>query len=385
MAKQAGIASRTLATGAIRISYSDVTPEVIGTILFSTMTSIDIPETLGTSIDFIVTDVPAFGTIFPKVLSHFQIGQSLTGQTFIMWEVSLVNVQDEKITQDEYVRISTVSEGEYSEWSEWLPHGVEQNDCLPLTAGEDYKLTGPLGLTQSIMYGSTLPETGFEGQLFFLEDISSGEYLPRGGLAGQVLIKNSENDGDASWQDFPELDYLPLSGGAITGTTESTSPTTGALTIAGGLGVAGNVYGTAVYGATWNDYAEYRSQVEEIKPGYCVTSNRNGEVSKTTEKLQYCEGIVSDTFGFAIGENEKCKTPLAVSGRVLAYYNGNIEDYNIGDVVCAGPDGKIMRMTREEIREWPDRIIGTVSEFPSYKVWGTGKVSTVNRIWIKIR
>lgn len=94
---------------------------------------------------------------------------------------------------------------------------VDMDEYLPLTAGEENKLTGPLGLTQDIMYGTILPENGFEGQLFFLEDKSSGEYLPSGGTAGQALIKNSNAEGDASWQDFPELNYLPLTGGTVTG------------------------------------------------------------------------------------------------------------------------------------------------------------------------
>jgi hypothetical protein len=41
-------------------------------------------------------------------------------------------------------------------------------------------------------------------------------------------------------------------------------------------------------------------------------------------------------------------------------------------------------MTREEIREYPDRIIGTVSAIPSYETWNeTVKVN--NRIWIKVK
>jgi hypothetical protein len=42
-------------------------------------------------------------------------------------------------------------------------------------------------------------------------------------------------------------------------------------------------------------------------------------------------------------------------------------------------------MSREEIREWPDRIIGIVSEIPDYKIWGTGNVEVNGRIWIKVR
>ena len=146
-----------------------------------------------------------------------------------------------------------------------------------------------------------------------------------------------------------------------------------------------NITGGKVYVAVWNDYAEYRSQKEEIKPGYCVASTDNGQVYKTTEKFQACDGIVSDTFGFAIGETDEYKTPLAVAGRVLAYCEGDRYSYHSGDTVCAGPDGKIVKMTREEIREWPDRIIGTVSEIPEYETWGSGNVTVNGRIWIKVK
>ena len=143
------------------------------------------------------------------------------------------------------------------------------------------------------------------------------------------------------------------------------------------------VSSAVLMGAAWNDYAEYRNQVEEIEPGYCVASTNQGKVYKTTEKYQACDGIVSDTYGFTIGKTNECQTPLAVSGRVLAYFHGSREDYNSGDTVCAGPEGKIMKMTREEIREYPDRIIGIVSEIPEYEEWNGKKVN--NRIWIKVK
>ena len=151
------------------------------------------------------------------------------------------------------------------------------------------------------------------------------------------------------------------------------------------INTTGTISGSAVYGAVWNDYAEYRMQKELIKPGYCVVSNNNGQVSKTTKKYQACDGIVSDTFGFAIGETDKCKTPLAVAGRVLAYCEGDRHSYQAGDTVCAGPDGKVCKMTREEIQMWPDRIVGIVSEIPEYEIWGTGNVKVNGRIWIKIK
>lgn len=136
-------------------------------------------------------------------------------------------------------------------------------------------------------------------------------------------------------------------------------------------------------GAAWNDYAEYRNQQEEIEAGYCVYSNDDGLVSKTTKKLQSCDGIVSDTFGFAIGKTDVYRTPLAVAGRVLAYCDGDRNSYHAGDVVCAGPEGKVYKMTREEIEKYPDRIVGIVSEIPQYEKWNNKKIN--NRIWIKVK
>ena len=199
----------------------------------------------------------------------------------------------------------------------------------------------------------------------------------------------------------PEKKYLHIAGNGTsspdTGDIRSNAHTldwngnawyAGGITAVGNLNVSnGAVYtsGNVLYGAAWNDYAEYRAQKEKIEPGYCVASANNGEVYKTTEKFQACDGIVSDTFGFAIGETDNCQTPLAVAGRVLAYCEGNRYDYNAGDTVCAGPNGKVVRMTREEIREWPDRIIGIVSEIPEYETWGSGNVPVNGRIWIKVK
>ena len=42
-------------------------------------------------------------------------------------------------------------------------------------------------------------------------------------------------------------------------------------------------------------------------------------------------------------------------------------------------------MTRKEIKEWPDAIIGYVSEIPYYDTWGTDNIKVNNRIWIKIK
>ena len=147
----------------------------------------------------------------------------------------------------------------------------------------------------------------------------------------------------------------------------------------------GIIRAAAVYGAVWNDYAEYRNQAEELKPGQVAYCGNDGKLKRTIKRLQKFEGVVSDTFGFAIGETDSCKTPLAVSGRVLVYTYEDRSTFNSGDCVCAAPNGRVSKMTREEIAYYPDRIVGVVSEIPDYEVWGTGNVNVNNRIWIRIR
>jgi len=62
------------------------------------------------------------------------------------------------------------------------------------------------------MYGTTLPLTGFDGQLFFLAEDAEGTllYVPEDGHTGEVLTKNSAVSGDYSWK---ELVALPKGGG----------------------------------------------------------------------------------------------------------------------------------------------------------------------------
>ena len=138
-----------------------------------------------------------------------------------------------------------------------------------------------------------------------------------------------------------------------------------------------------IFGAVYNDYAEYRSA--EANPGRCIIENGDGTLSLSSGRLQLGANIVSDTYGFAIGETNKATCPVAVCGRVLAYPLESKEFYHPGAAVCSGPEGTVSLMTREEIREWPDAIIGYVSEVPTYDTWGSDNIPVNGRIWIKIK
>lgn len=148
--------------------------------------------------------------------------------------------------------------------------------------------------------------------------------------------------------------------------------------------------GNAVTGAVWNDYAECR-QSDFNEPGYVMFEKGDDTLEKTYTRLQPFAGVISDTWGFSQGETEKAKTNIAVAGRVLVYPYQNRNNYKPGDCVCSAPNGTVDIMTREEVIQYPDRIVGTVSCVPDYEEWGGGKhadrdpVKVNGRIWIKVR
>ena len=147
------------------------------------------------------------------------------------------------------------------------------------------------------------------------------------------------------------------------------------------------IYGTQVYGAVYNDYAEFRKTMEVVEAGRCIKENGDDSLVLTTQRLERGCEIVSDTYGFAIGESEEAKTPIASSGRVLAYPYESREEFasHIGWPVCSGPNGTVSIMTEEEEEKYPSRIIGTISAVPDYEEWGEDHTKVNGRVWIRIR
>ena len=163
----------------------------------------------------------------------------------------------------------------------------------------------------------------------------------------------------------------------------------------------------SVWGAVWNDYAEMRNVPEvqklmkEKKPienyeipkrdipmaGRIVREIGDDTMELVNERLLRGCRVISDTFGFNIGETKDAKTPVAVSGRVLVYcYEGREEARkHIGYGVCSGPDGTVSIMTEEEERMYPMSIIGTISAVPDYDEWGEDHIKVNGRIWIYVK
>lgn len=129
-----------------------------------------------------------------------------------------------------------------------------------------------------------------------------------------------------------------------------------------------HIYAGAVHNAVWNDFAEYRES-EITEPGRVLISNGHGQMVLAEKRLAPGAKVISDTFGCSVGESDIAKTPLGVAGRVLVYPYQIRENYHVGDAVCTAPNGTVDIMSREEIKEYPDRIVGIVDEIPTYKRW----------------
>ena len=274
-----------------------------------------------------------------------------------------------------------------------VAYGYKQSSSLPFITfdkpGSYATGIGPDGTSNRIKFGPcdlagtawtasssfNSNEWYFQGKITGTSDIYvSGEVMaPKHMRIGSVILRNDGNDfyflvgtanssGD-NWNSLRPF-YFNLSNGYC--------------------------YTSRVYGAVWNDYAEYRN-VALQEAGYCVKETIYGQMVKTTQRLEAGCKITSDTYGTCMGETEYAKTPVAVAGRVLAYPYRNRNEYELGAAVCSAPNGMVDIMTREEIIQYPERIVGTVSEIPNYEIWNSGSkekttpIKVNGRIWIYVK
>lgn len=105
-------------------------------------------------------------TVASNLNSH--INNKSNPHSITKTQIGLGNVDN---TSDANKPVSTAQQAAIDNMETTLTAKI--NGCLPLSAGESYPLTGPLGLTNNVGYGESLPDGGFEGQLFFVEEESA--------------------------------------------------------------------------------------------------------------------------------------------------------------------------------------------------------------------
>jgi hypothetical protein len=244
---------------------------------------------------------------------------------------------------------------------------------------EDGTWVAPPNTTYSAGTGLSLSSNKFSISTVPIANGGTGATTAAGARSNLAVVGYTLVPELTGGSDFASTEYLPTAGGTMTGALKLNSTLTGTSGT-----FSGNLKAATVQGAVWNDYAEYRELDGLNEPGRCVIEAGNDKLVCSTGRLAPCAYIISDTFGFSIGETETAKTPVAVAGRVLAYTYEDRNMFNVGDAVCSGPNGTVSKMTRPEIMQYPERIIGVVSSIPEYEIWND-KVTVNNRIWIKIK
>ena len=152
------------------------------------------------------------------------------------------------------------------------------------------------------------------------------------------------------------------------------------------LNYNGQFYATKIYGAVYNDYAEYRDSISSFEAGRVVSINQDGLFELSKDRLQPVSRVVTNTFGMSIGKDfNNIQNPIAVAGRALVYIDCPISKELIGKPICSGKDGKASVMTREEVIQYPDRMIGVVSSIPKKRYWGTDNIDTKDKVWIEVK
>lgn len=280
--------------------------------------------------------------------------------------------------------------------------GLSTNDY---TTAEKTKLAGLSNYKLPVATSSTLGGIKAGNNITIASDgtLSIGGYLPLSGgtLTGKLTIDGvGISDGSEEAIGLTVQSASTGSAGAITGiqmarTDLNRSIVMGVNNTKEGIWSVDQsawiIYATAdgkahtampLYGAVWNDYAEFRN-CSNGEAGRCVVENGDDTMSLSTKRLQY-GGIISDTFGFVIGDQKNGK-PIAVSGRVLAYTDKDRKNFKPGDAVCSGPNGSVSKMTRKEIKEYPEKILGVVSSIPTYEFWGPKQIPVNGRIWVRVR
>jgi hypothetical protein len=150
----------------------------------------------------------------------------------------------------------------------------------------------------------------------------------------------------------------------------------------------GYFYATRVYNAIWNDIADFQPLAvdQEYKAGKCYFDTLNGAELCNVRCQKSVIGILSDTFGFGVGNREADNyAPFAIAGWVLAYVVG--ENLEPGDVLTNGEDGSLVKMNQQEKSMYPERIVAIYKKPEDAEFWGPegSQIPVDGRHWVKVK
>ena len=181
--------------------------------------------------------------------------------------------------------------------------------------------------------------------LGWLKDGNGKKFAPKT-LSAQAIYDNSISGLNSSTSqgaidelknlidNFDVADKLSLSGGTLTGPLVGTTITADVITA------------NKVYGAIWNDYAEWfeKENVNDTFDfGDICSWNEKGVVLSSPFDVNVV-GVVSNTYGHILGgfpladmeENSRCFVPIGLTGRVNVKVKGAVK---VGDLIISAGNG----------------------------------------------
>jgi len=153
------------------------------------------------------------------------------------------------------------------------------------------------------------------------------------------------------------------------------------------LNFDGHLYATKVFNAVWNDVADFQEVADEKIPGKCYFDTQRGAKICNEDCQKAVIGILTDTYGFGLGQsNNPKKAPFVIAGWVLAYIDSE-QTYEPGDVLMNNRSGDLTKMPDEMKRFYPERIVATYKKPEPSKYFGPGndRVKVNGRHWVKVK
>ena len=133
--------------------------------------------------------------------------------------------------------------------------------------------------------------------------------------------------------------------------------------------LVGQLKAEKIWNSVWNDLADFQDLIGELAIGKCYRDTKDGAVLCNERCQMGVIGIASDTFGFAIGNNQERKqVPIAIGGWALAFVD---KEYPSGTPLTNDEYGCLTEMLMDEKRDFPERIVATYKKIELSETFGS--------------
>ena len=151
-------------------------------------------------------------------------------------------------------------------------------------------------------------------------------------------------------------------------------------------GNGGEFRAAKVWGAVWNDYADFQKLNDKLVYGKAYYDTAEGAKICNKRCQMGIMGVATNTFGTSVGQgaNYGLEIPIAVAGWVLAYVD---KEYATGTPLTNDEQGNLTEMTLEEKRNYPERLIATYKKKELDTEWGIEgkKIKVDGRHWVQVK